>query len=161
VGSETKISLESFTKVCDIIVEKVEMRRRAVQKFHALDADKSGFLENAELTKGTYRSVYYSRAVLYELSLWLKLAYHTYLPLTLNFPLSIEPGITAHIVVDFMYFNLGVSLAEDHEAAKKDMMSRVDANADGKLDLSEFINLFEDVYVKSKKALAGITLAPP
>jgi hypothetical protein len=59
-----------------------------------------------------------------------------------------------------MYYNLGIGQALDHEAAKKDMMSLVDGNADGKLDFAEFIKLFEEVYVNSRKALAGITLAP-
>jgi Ca2+-binding EF-hand superfamily protein len=51
-GAETRISLDNFVKVCDIVVEQVEMRRRALQKFLLLDADKSGFLEKSELFKG-------------------------------------------------------------------------------------------------------------
>jgi hypothetical protein len=50
--ADSRIGLENFIKVCDIIVEQIEMRRRAVQKFQLLDADKSGYLENTELHKG-------------------------------------------------------------------------------------------------------------
>jgi Ca2+-binding EF-hand superfamily protein len=53
-GAETRISLDNFIKVCDIVVEQVEMRRRAIQKFLLLDTDKSGYLENSELHKGTW-----------------------------------------------------------------------------------------------------------
>jgi EF hand len=59
-----------------------------------------------------------------------------------------------------MYYNLGVGRAGDSETAKKEMMSLVDANADGKLDFAEFIKLFEEIYVNSRRALAGITLTP-
>jgi hypothetical protein len=66
--------------------------------------------------------------------------------------------VVAITVVDFMNYNLGVGQALDYEAAKKDMLSRIDENSDGRLDFNEFFKLFEKVYVKSKRALAGITL---
>ena len=60
-----------------------------------------------------------------------------------------------------MYHNLGMDKATDREGAKKDLMSRVDANADGKLDFAEFIRLFDEIYQNSRKALAAISSAVP
>ena len=63
-----------------------------------------------------------------------------------------------HLVVEFMYHSLGCGTAKNKEAAKADMMQRVDANGDGKLDASEFIALFEQVYIESNKPLEAIAV---
>jgi Ca2+-binding EF-hand superfamily protein len=104
------VSYDSFVLLCEEEMERVELRRRAKEKFMELDKDNSGILENAEL----------------------------------------------HKVVEFMYHSLGCGTAKNKEAAKADMMNRVDANGDGKLDCSEFIALFEQVYVESNKPLEAI-----
>lgn len=108
-GSQV-VSYDSFVLLCEEEMERVELRRRAKEKFMELDKDNSGILENAEL----------------------------------------------HKVVEFMYHSLGCGTAKNKEAAKADMMNRVDANGDGKLDCSEFIALFEQVYVESNKPLEAI-----
>ena len=36
-------------------------------------------------------------------------------------------------------------------------MQRVDANGDGKLDVTEFITLFEQVYIESNRPLEAIS----
>jgi hypothetical protein len=55
-----------------------------------------------------------------------------------------------------MYHSLGCGNAKNKEAAKADMMQRVDANGDGKLDVTEFITLFEQVYIESNRPLEAI-----
>ena len=57
-----------------------------------------------------------------------------------------------------MYRNLGFGKSKNLEAAKKDLMSRIDANEDGKLDCIEFIDLFHKVYKESNKPLSAIQL---
>ena len=52
VAEDARVALQSFVKVCDIVMEQFEIRRRAVQRFRVLDADNSGFLENTELLSG-------------------------------------------------------------------------------------------------------------
>jgi hypothetical protein len=73
-------------------------------------------------------------------------------------PLPSLVVIVVIVVVDFMNYNLGVGQALDYKAAKKDILSRIDANGDDRLDFNEFVKLFEEIYVKSNKALAGIKL---
>lgn len=106
------VSFENFVLLCEEEMERVELRRRAKEKFRELDKDSSGSLENAELFK----------------------------------------------VVEFMYHSLGCGTAKNKDAAKADMMQRVDANGDGKLDLNEFIALFEQVYIESNKPLEAIAV---
>ena len=62
------------------------------------------------------------------------------------------------LVVEFMYHSLGCGTAKNKDAAKADMMQRVDANGDGKLDANEFIALFEQVYIESNKPLEAIAV---
>lgn len=50
-NGDGKLSLEEFTKLCDMEVKTLEMKRRADAKFDELDADKSGALDFAELDK--------------------------------------------------------------------------------------------------------------
>ena len=57
-----------------------------------------------------------------------------------------------------MYHSLGCGTAKNKDAAKADMMQRVDANGDGKLDANEFIALFEQVYIESNKPLEAIAV---
>lgn len=57
-----------------------------------------------------------------------------------------------HKVVDFMYRSLGHREGTRHvAAAKKDMLQRVDANGDGRLDCQEFIDLFEQLFQDANK----------
>lgn len=108
----TVVSFDNFVLLCEEEMERVELRRRAKEKFRELDKDHSGVLENAELFK----------------------------------------------VVEFMYHSLGCGTAKNKDAAKADMMQRVDANGDGKLDANEFIALFEQVYIESNKPLEAIAV---
>ena len=48
----TVVSFENFVLLCEEEMERVELRRRAKEKFRELDKDHSGVLENAELFKG-------------------------------------------------------------------------------------------------------------
>jgi Ca2+-binding EF-hand superfamily protein len=41
-------------------------------------------------------------------------------------------------------------------AAKKDLLQRVDANGDGKLDCQEFIDLFEQLFQDANKPLDAL-----
>ena len=52
----TVVSFENFVLLCEEEMERVELRRRAKEKFRELDKDNSGVLENAELFKGTQHS---------------------------------------------------------------------------------------------------------
>ena len=111
-GTET-IPVSSFMSMCEDEVERLELRRRARDKFRELDNDKSGFLDNDELYK----------------------------------------------VVDFMYHSLGHREGTRHmAAAKKDLLQRVDANGDGKLDCQEFIDLFEQLFQDANKPLDALAL---
>lgn len=48
-NGDGKLSLDEFTKLCDVEVKTLEMKRRADAKFDELDTDKSGALEYGEL----------------------------------------------------------------------------------------------------------------
>ena len=56
--SEGKISLERFVDICYTVIENLEIRRRAIEKFNALDQDKSGYLDSDELHEGEWVSEY-------------------------------------------------------------------------------------------------------
>ena len=45
------ITIEAFMRMCEEEVERLELRRRARDKFKELDTDKSGYLDNEELHK--------------------------------------------------------------------------------------------------------------
>ena len=51
-------------------------------------------------------------------------------------------------VVDFMYTTLGCGAVRDKEVAKYDLLHRADNNRDGKLNVNEFISLFEQIYLE-------------
>ena len=46
-----KPTTKAFMKMCEEEVERLELRRRARDKFKELDTDKSGYLDNEELHK--------------------------------------------------------------------------------------------------------------
>lgn len=48
----TVVSFDNFVLLCEEEMERVELRRRAKEKFRELDKDNSGVLENSELFKG-------------------------------------------------------------------------------------------------------------
>ena len=45
------IPIDAFMRMCEEEVERLELRRRARDKFKELDTDKSGYLDNEELHK--------------------------------------------------------------------------------------------------------------
>ena len=47
-----------------------------------------------------------------------------------------------------MYTTLGCGSVGDKEAAKMDLLHRADINHDGKLNVNEFISLFEQIYLE-------------
>ena len=53
----TVVSFENFVLLCEEEMERVELRRRAKEKFRELDKDHSGVLENAELFKGKQKTL--------------------------------------------------------------------------------------------------------